>query len=283
MLPFGITTRFAPKDDPIVKTTRYMKAAGATDRTLNWLSGIVGYDIGAEVEYIPQKGLFAAPLKTWLGATTGAVDTTPPSIMIGVVREGTSDKYFKYVGMIGEKLTITIPRQDYITVKGTLIGASGGVPSGTTYIGTGSHAAMNDGDAFTGHDITSLQINTGSAYSDFTDAVNEIVIEIENLYGMAGHLGASNDARIGGYALTGRKITWSLDMDYDDFSMYSNIRSLTSNKIKLVLDDDLATTTTLESTGLKFPKLPFEWNDSDDLIGDKITSEPCTGFTIATT
>ena len=72
-----------------------------------------------------------------------------------------------------------------------------------------------------------------------------------------------------------REVTLGLEMSYDDLDMLSRVRSLTELGFKFTLGGK-----TITITGVKFPELPVEFSP-EDLVGDKLTSLPVTGLSIA--
>jgi hypothetical protein len=115
----------------------------------------------------------------------------------------------------------------------------------------------------------------GSGFVSVEDVVKSIEISISNKLGIAKDLNATTSTRIKGIVLLTREVKLGLEMDYDDLDMLTYVRSYNELKFKFTLGTKVIT---LE--GVRFPEMPYEFGP-DDLVGDKLTSDPVTKLTIA--
>jgi hypothetical protein len=115
---------------------------------------------------------------------------------------------------------------------------------------------------------------------NLADAVKSLELRIVNKITRVKDLSNTTSTRTKGFVCNSRDIVLSLELNYDDISTgtadnkfsLTDIRSLTPFDVQFAIDGYKYTL-----VGVRWPELPYDWG-SDDLLGDKVTSLPATGF-----
>lgn len=270
----GIVTRFNPIDRPVSQTKKYFKAVDGTNRAEANVSAQVGYEVGCDIEFIPQTGHLTDFLKYWLGGTAAIADTIDYSCTIGMITNSTTPYYRLFKGLKGERFTLSVPEKDFVRISGNMVGADVADPTTADYKGSGSHASELDADPLTADDLTSVQfsVDDGSNWTSYTDIVKELTLSISNKIVYPTNLASTHKTKIDQVVLTSRDITIGLSMDYDGISTMEYIRDFTEFQVRFTLDGHVFTL-----TGVRFPEMPYPISP-EDVIGDRIESYPVTGM-----
>lgn len=272
---------------PKSETKRYLPATTVTTNlAFNNRHIKTGEDIGFEIGYVPQTGSLLNFLVYAIGGTTGApVSDTQKSISL-VLQDGnrSSLKWDVFTGCVCTDFTLAAPEDGVIDCKASFTCQEKAAASATDPKGSGSHPAASTGAELTIDDISACQMkySASGSFANCTDAVNALTMKIANKISFSKDIANATSTRIAGYAVNNRSITLELDLDY--FALenasptglsISDVRSLTPFDFKFTLDSK-----TYTLAGLRFPELPYEFGP-DDLLGDKVTSLPATGLTVA--
>ncbi|AGK61511.1 hypothetical protein Asulf_01533 [Archaeoglobus sulfaticallidus PM70-1] len=267
----GLVDIVKPVIKPKTETKRYLAANASTNRLEKLMNVKVGEEIGLELEYYPQS--LPGFLQYFIGSATGLADDLA-SVSVGIIHKG-SGEYMTLSGLVGEEVTLEIPEDGVVKVSARLVGADATDPSTSDYIGLGSHAAEDSTEPLTWEDVSNVQMNYGAGFVSVEDYVSSIEIRVRNELKVIKDIGDTKASRIVAIKPVSREVTLGLEMNYDDLDMLLKVRSLTELGFKFTIGGK-----TFTLSGVKFPELPTEFSP-DDLVGDKITSLPVTGLTIA--
>lgn len=261
----GAVNTWSVTDGVESSTVRYLPANGSTNKLEKLQNVKVSEAISAEATYHPQDLSF---LKYWLGGAGSLSDDITP-ISVGEIDEE-NGQYRTITGMVGEEMTLTIEEDSVAEVTGFFIGANAGDWSSTDYVGAGSHATEDTTEPFTYNDLGNVTLG-GSALGD---AIESLVVTVSNDLTVVKDPDSSLDSHIVAIVPTSREITTELTLTYDDMSMAKTVRDYTKQDLAFDFPDS-GTPKTWTVADTAFPEMPYEFSP-EDLIGDTLTSDPCT-------
>jgi hypothetical protein len=306
MLWPGIVTMAKPVQKPKVESKFYLRqdyaATSGAAATSDGVSGArkhfkVGEEAGLELEIVPQAGTLLTIMKYAWGGTV-ALPTTVSDIMKSTSwamksQSMTGTNVFNlYKGSVMREITLTIPEDNTVTLKATL-DSNEVTSSSSDYVGSGSHAYESAAAGLTSGSLA--QIGSGeyiamrksaasptawSSAINLADAVKSLEFRIVNKLTRVKDLQNTTSTRTKGFVCNSRDYVLSMELNYDDISVASadnkfsltDIRSLTPFDIQFAIDGYKYTL-----VGVRWPELPYDWG-SDDLLADKVTSLPITGY-----
>ena len=279
----GRTLSFAPNDEAKYETIRYLPDASVTDNKALLVKHIkTSESLGFEAEFVPLVGSSYSLLDYFIGKSGAVlVSDTQPSLSMGFINALTAtNKYHIYKGCYGESFSMDIPENGKITNKIKMIAWD--LAISTTYIGTGSHAALSTAAELTFDDISNVQMgDTGGALANITDNVNSLNWSITNNLGVSIDINQTTPTKIKNVVVNSRDIKIGLNVDYSDLATdaatnlsITGVRAGKAKDIAFTLDGK-----TYKFIGAKFPKLPYSFG-ADDLVGDSVESLSCTGMTV---
>ena len=301
----GIVTSAKPTQKPKVESKFYLRPDPITTgaaATSDGISGArkhfkVGEEIGLDLEIVPQAGGLQSLIRYAHGGYAAYANLVTDSLksMSWAMKNqaGTGTNIFNvYKGCVMREIAITIPEDNVVTAKIGL-DAIEATSSSTSYLVAGAHAAESSAAALTSGSMA--QIGSGqyiamrksaasptawSSSVNLADAVKSLELRITNKLTRVKDLNSTNSTKTKGFVVNSRDYILALELNYDDISVatadnkfsLTDIRSLTPFDVQFAIDGYKYTI-----TGVRWPELPYEWG-GDDLLGDKLTSLPATGY-----
>ena len=128
---------------------------------------------------------------------------------------------------------------------------------------------------------------TWSEWTDFTETgpVRSFTITVANNLHNVKDVGSIRSTRIVQAVIMKREMTISLQVDYNAFALLPKIRAMHEFQIKFKVDQNICGSHQIvwfALAGIRFAEMPINITP-EDIIGDKITSLPITGFTMQET
>jgi len=266
---FGLVESFEASIEEVYETLRYLAASGASDKLAAIVEQKTGENLSISMSLRPQNLNFWSSI--CLGSASGT-DENLPSISIGrIIEVDGVDNYDAFKGCVVRSASLKFEWQKAATLDVEFIAADYAAPSGTDYVGTGSHASDPGSAPLKFDDISAAQLGG----SDITDYVKAVEINVEYELKTIPDIGGNTSTKIVAIIPTARTIRTSLTMDFADLDMITAVRSGTKQDLVLTIG---ANSVTIKDVA--FPKVTFPLK-ADDLIEETIESATCTGIVVA--
>lgn len=302
---FGAITNFDDQSKINTESKPYLAPSTVTSRTGAVKNAVTGEEVGVMIDFMPQEGHFLETLRYALGANAAAptvITDKLQSVSIGQAMTNPdwddTKRFAKFVGMVCEDYTMSIPESGAVTCKTKWVGVGKTMGADWVGIAPGAHAVDPCTPVLQPKKVTDFMIRTSktsnpTAWGDtveITDALGGIDLKVTNKVGLPKDLNmyALRATGIKACVLLSRKITLGLDLTYADITngavdnhiTFENIHSFMPFDIKYTFDGY-----TYEYSRVRFPELPYKAG-GEDLVGDKITSLPigdiCSGTSALT-
>lgn len=263
---FGIVDSWSVDQGVESESITYLPEAEASNKLEKRVNVKLREMWEADLTYHPQTSDFSF-FKYVTGDSTGLSDTLD-SIQIGEVNEDAGPDYRRFLGGVGEELTMSVEEDSVVEIDTSWVFADETGWSSTDYTGTGSHASEDDTRPLTYDDLANVKYNG----SELDGMVESLELSVSNEIAQVRDPNNSRGTQIAALVPVDREITVDIDITYDAFGILDDVRSYTDANLTFDLD---GTSFTVE--GVSFPEAPYEFT-ADDLVSDSISSDPCDGL-----
>lgn len=264
----GIGTSWNPTQGVNQETLDYLPEFGASNKLSKKMNVKHSEMWESDLTYHPQNWNL---LQYFTGAD-GATSDSLSSIQFGHIDED-NDEFQRFLGGVGEEVTVSVDEDGTFEVDGSFIFADGTDWTSTDYVGVdGSHASEDTTEPMKYADLANVQYGGES----LDGAIESLEFSVSNDIAVVKDPDAGRESLIASLVPVDREITVDLTLTYNNMNMASDVRSYTPKDLTFDIDG-----TTFTITDVQFPEFPFELTPTD-LISDSVTSDPCGDITWTT-
>jgi len=265
----GLVTSHSVSQETEASTFTYLPEAGISNKLEQKENVKVSEMFSGDETYHPQDFTF---FQYFTGAVGGVSSTLTP-LLLGEQNEEGSE-YRRIAGVVGEELELTISEDSVSEVTASWMAADAEDWGSNDYIDSangGAHASQDTTDPFTYGDLSNVQLGG----TDINGAIEELTLGVSNDLEVVKDPNSSFGTNVYAIEVTDRDITVDLTLTYDSMSLAQTVRNY--NEQDLTFDFGGKSWTVSE---VQFPEFPYEMSP-EDLVGDSISSDPCTNLTWA--
>ena len=256
----GLVNPFTPHIAKGYEEVRYLGAYDATDMLQKMRNMKVDGELTASLTYKPQDWDF---MQYITGSTTGLSDSVD-SLSIA---QYTDEKWILYKGCMLTRWELTLPKEGIATVDVDMTIGDVADPTGTDFIGTGSHASESTDDPFLWEDITGLKMDSNDPpTTEIAHSVGDLTLSITNEVELPKDISSTKWTRAEGAVVKKRDISVSMELTWVDIdSFFTLVKNGTKQNLQFTLGGK-----TFTIKGL----IPPEYNPEitpDNFIGETVT------------